>query len=223
MRALRIISLCCLLIGPSIAQRGGMGGGFRGGFGGMAQGRVLGGGGFRGGFGRFPGFRPGFAGNRFFFGNRFFGNRFFFRDRFFFNRPFFGFGGAFGFPAFGLGYGYAPGFYDYPGYYYNAGASYAPAPATTVVYPPQIQATPATPNAGSQSGESASAGGSPIYLIAFSDHVIRAAAAYWVDGRTLHYVTLQREEKEASLDTIDRQFTLQLNRERRVPFQLPGQ
>jgi len=37
---------------------------------------------------------------------------------------------------------------------------------------------------------------SPIYLVAFQkDHEIRAAAAYWVDGQTLHYVTQQHEEK----------------------------
>jgi hypothetical protein len=51
--------------------------------------------------------------------------------------------------------------------------------------------------------------------------VIRAAASYWVDGGTLHYVTLQREEKQVPLDTVDRDLSLQLNRERRVSFQLP--
>jgi hypothetical protein len=67
-----------------------------------------------------------------------------------------------------------------------------------------------------------SAGGSPIYLIAFEhDHVIRAAASYWVDGQTLHYVTLQHEERQAALNTIDRTLTAQLNRERHVNFQLP--
>jgi hypothetical protein len=234
MRVLRMIALCCLLTQISIAQRGGMGGGFRGGgmgggfrggfAGGTAQGRFFGGGGFRGGVGGFSGFRSGFIGNRFFSGNRFFfPNRFFFGNRFFFNRPFFGFRSVFGFPAFGFGLSYAPGFYDYPDYSYAAGASYPPAPTTTVVYPPQIQATPATPNVNRQPDESTSIASSPIYLIAFNDHVIRPAAAYWVDGGMLHYITLQREEKEAPLDTVDRGLTLQLNRERRVPFRLPEQ
>jgi hypothetical protein len=62
---------------------------------------------------------------------------------------------------------------------------------------------------------------SPIYLIASKDQTIHAAAAYWVDGRTLHYVTLQHEEKQVPLDSVDRGFSLQLNRERRVAFQLP--
>jgi len=68
---------------------------------------------------------------------------------------------------------------------------------------------------------SAAANSSPIYLIATKDQAIRAAAWYWVDGRTLHYVTLQHEEKQVPLDTVDRDLSLQLNRERRVAFQLP--
>jgi hypothetical protein len=63
--------------------------------------------------------------------------------------------------------------------------------------------------------------GSPIYLIASKDQTIHAAAAYWVDGRTLHYVTLQHEEKQVPLDSVDRGLSLQLNRERRVAFNLP--
>jgi hypothetical protein len=107
----------------------------------------------------------------------------------------------------------------------------------TVIYPaaPQAQApqyvSPAQPvtRTYDQYGQevrpaassSSSASGSPIYLIAGKDQVIRAAASYWVDGRTLHYVTLQHEEKQVPLDSIDRPLTLQLNRERRVAFELP--
>ena len=38
---------------------------------------------------------------------------------------------------------------------------------------------------------------------------------------TLHYVTLQHEERQAPLDSLDRALTLQFNRERQVPVQLP--
>jgi hypothetical protein len=34
-------------------------------------------------------------------------------------------------------------------------------------------------------------------------------------------VTLQHEEKQVPLDSVDRGLSLQLNRERRVAFQLP--
>jgi hypothetical protein len=64
----------------------------------------------------------------------------------------------------------------------------------------------------------------PIYLIAFnSTSVIYAAVAYWVDGATLHYVTLDRQQRQAPLSSVNRALSFQLNRERRVPFQLPVQ
>ncbi len=63
----------------------------------------------------------------------------------------------------------------------------------------------------------------PIYLIAFSDHRIQACLAYWVEGDTLHYVTREHEHKQIGLDGIDRAFSEQLNRDRRVEFRLPQQ
>lgn len=56
------------------------------------------------------------------------------------------------------------------------------------------------------------------YLIAFKDHSIYSAMAYWVQGDTLHYVTPQGTHNQASLDLIDRDFTEQLNRERNLRF-----
>ena len=60
-----------------------------------------------------------------------------------------------------------------------------------------------------------------IYLIAFKDHSIYSAMAYWVEGDTLHYVTTQGTHNQASLDMIDRDFTDRLNRERNVDLRLP--
>ncbi len=59
------------------------------------------------------------------------------------------------------------------------------------------------------------------YLVAFKDQSIYSAMAYWVDGETLHYVTPQGVHNQASLDLIDRDFTEQLNRERKVQVLLP--
>ena len=225
MRVLLQITLCCLLAGGAIAQRRGMGG-----FGGGFHGGGIAGGGFHGsigGFGRgtfVGGFRGGFSG---------------FRGGFF-NRGF-GFGGFYGgyYPSYAL---YSPWWgydYSYPYYGYGYGYSYPvyePSPNVTVVYPaaqPALttvyveRANPtmhsydqygqeiAPPAAGGQ------AAGSPIYLIAFKDGVIRAAASYSVAGNTLRYVTLQHEEKQAPIETVDRNLSLQLNRERHVAFQLP--
>ena len=145
--------------------------------------------------------------------------------------------------GFGLGWGgldYYDSYYDpyYYGPYGGAGggyASYQTSPNVTVIYPQQTaEALPPPPERahpvtreydqyGQEVKPGAPGGGSSIYLIAFNDHMIQAAVAYWVDGKTLHYVNLQHEEKTAGLDTVDRALSAQLNRERQVTFQLPPQ
>ena len=60
-----------------------------------------------------------------------------------------------------------------------------------------------------------------LYLIAFKDHRIVPALAYWVDGDTVSYVTKDGSQNRVSLSLIDREFSKQLNDERRVPFKLP--
>lgn len=60
-----------------------------------------------------------------------------------------------------------------------------------------------------------------IYLIAFKDHTILPALAYWVEGDTLMYISEQGTPNRASLSLIDRDFSKQLNRERQVDFSLP--
>jgi hypothetical protein len=119
--------------------------------------------------------------------------------------------------------GYWPGYSDAAPIQYSP--SYA-APPVTVVYPPAPveRANPVMREydaSGQEIRAQPSANASPIYLFAFRDQAIRAASSYRVEGQTLHYVTLQHEEKQAPLDTLDRALTLQLNRERRVPIQLP--
>jgi len=59
------------------------------------------------------------------------------------------------------------------------------------------------------------------YLIAFKDHTIYAAFAYWMEGETLHYVTTHGTHNQVSLDLIDRELSERLNRERSVDFRLP--
>ncbi len=61
----------------------------------------------------------------------------------------------------------------------------------------------------------------PLYLIAFNDGVIRAVLAYWVDGASLHYVTMEHAQKQVALASIDRGLSERLNGERSVTFQLP--
>lgn len=61
-----------------------------------------------------------------------------------------------------------------------------------------------------------------IYLIAFKDHSVYPALAYWVEGDTVHYISMQHTHNQASLDLIDRELSSQLNSERNVEFRLPA-
>ena len=230
MRLLAQFLICGLLALPAFAQRGGSvgrGGGFgRGGFGhGGGYGGGFGRGGFNGGFG-YGRFGSGLGYGRFGFGHAFVPRHRFFGQQLFFGG--FGFGGysAFGYPA------YIGPSYSYPDYY-----AYRPSPPNVVIYPSapapgpiSIYVPPAPPMESprpdtreySESGPSSQKYERPIYLIAFQNQeVIRAAEAYWVEGDTLHYVTLQHERKQAPLDSVDRAFTYRLNRERHVDLRLP--
>jgi hypothetical protein len=59
------------------------------------------------------------------------------------------------------------------------------------------------------------------YLIAFKDHTIYSAVAYYTDGDTLHYFTSGNVHNQVSLALVDRQLTEQLNRDRNVDVRLP--
>jgi hypothetical protein len=60
----------------------------------------------------------------------------------------------------------------------------------------------------------------PHYLLAFKDHSIYSAVAYWVDGDTLHYFTAGNVHNQASMSLIDRPLTERLNRELGIDFTL---
>jgi hypothetical protein len=59
------------------------------------------------------------------------------------------------------------------------------------------------------------------YLIAFKDHSIYSAVAYWVDGDTLHYFTSGNTHNQASLSLVDRDLTERLNKESGLDVRLP--
>jgi hypothetical protein len=61
-----------------------------------------------------------------------------------------------------------------------------------------------------------------MFLIAMKDHTIFPAIAYWVEGDTLNYITVQGTKNSASLDLVDRDFSKQINKERKVEFGLPS-
>jgi hypothetical protein len=73
-----------------------------------------------------------------------------------------------------------------------------------------------------QPAEDTAAGSEPAhYLIAFKDHTIYSAVAYWVEGNTLHYFTTGNTHNQVSLALVDRDLTDRLNRESGTNLQLP--
>jgi hypothetical protein len=73
--------------------------------------------------------------------------------------------------------------------------------------------------AGSDRQETAEAApAQKYYLLAFKDHSVYSALAYWIEDKTLHYVTPQNTHNQASLDLVDVDFTKKLNMNRDVPF-----
>jgi hypothetical protein len=80
------------------------------------------------------------------------------------------------------------------------------------VYQPET--APATPTA-DQPAEATH------YLLAFKDHTIYSAIAYWVDGDTLHYFTAGNTHNQVSVSLVDRAVTERLNRDAGVEIKLP--
>ncbi|HWB83681.1 MAG TPA: hypothetical protein VG675_06050 [Bryobacteraceae bacterium] len=118
-------------------------------------------------------------------------------------------------------------------------------PNVIVVYPPQQTQAPVVVNGGSDQGQAAvtpddqgvSIYQAPVrepvtqepastteashYLIAFKDHTIYLAVAYWVEGDTLHYFTSGSTHNQVSLSLVDRALTERLNREAGIDLRLP--
>lgn len=122
-------------------------------------------------------------------------------------------------------------------------------PNITVIMPPAQPATPVIINVGPGGGQYTTSGSpqgsvyvpqpqpeSPAveelpaipdqqerYLLAFKDHSIYSASAYWVDGDTLHYFTSGNTHNQASLSLLDRPLTERLNKEFGVEFKVPAE
>jgi hypothetical protein len=136
--------------------------------------------------------------------------------------------------------GYAPS-YPPPGYASGVDPSMQPPAAPPVVInqyfgaPPPMAGAPDQPPTDDQSihfygQQGAPTGYSPApasdnrtYLIAYKDHSVYTAIAYWIEGSTLHYVTTANTHNQADLNLIDIDFTKKLNADRSMPFNVPAQ
>jgi hypothetical protein len=124
--------------------------------------------------------------------------------------------------------------YDASSYGYGTGAPQtSQQPNITIIMPPQQapvaaspydaparpQMTVVEPAPAAQSEDSTP---EPTrYLLAFKDHTIYSAIAYWVDGDTLHYFTSGNTHNQVSVSLIDRAMTERLNKDAGVDVKLP--
>ena len=76
------------------------------------------------------------------------------------------------------------------------------------------------PEAEFRSVEEPAAAGAVQHLIALDDGLIYLADDHWLQGDTLHYITMGGAHNMATLDRIDLELTVRLNRERGLKFQL---
>jgi hypothetical protein len=105
----------------------------------------------------------------------------------------------------------------------------APAPAPIYMAPTpdqgEARATPyyyTAPQTPQSAAEPQSSIEQPHYILAFKDHTIYSAIAYWVDGDTLHYFTAGNTHNQASLSLVDRDLTERLNKDSGVEVKLPA-
>jgi hypothetical protein len=128
---------------------------------------------------------------------------------------------------------YVGGFYDNP--YLTDGAPPPPQPQqpnVVVVYPSVQQPVMLPPPDGYASAGPGDLTPQPAstelvppetqhYLIAFTDHTIYSAVAFWVEGDTLHYFTSGNTHNQVSLSMVDKALTERLNRESGIDMRLP--
>ncbi|SPF55275.1 conserved exported hypothetical protein [Candidatus Sulfopaludibacter sp. SbA4] len=143
-------------------------------------------------------------------------------------------GPVYAYPIYVGGGGYG---YGYDSSYYGPQQAAPQQGSVTVIYPPQpapviinqfgppgdSQYTSVQGPVQSQMSEppDSSANEPAHYLIAFKDHTIYSAVAYWIDGDTLHYFTNGNTHNQVSVALIDRELTARLNKDSGVEIKLP--
>jgi hypothetical protein len=91
-----------------------------------------------------------------------------------------------------------------------------------VVPPPDYAVAPREPSTASQAQPAEEPAPEPEhYLLAFKDHTVYTAVAYWFDGDTLHYFTPGSVHNQASVSLLDRELTMRLNKELGIEFHMP--
>jgi len=119
-------------------------------------------------------------------------------------------------------------YYDAPAYEPQAPMAPPPAPPVMTMYNPEtarpvmIQVPPPEATSSYQPRTAEPEPAEPQhYLLAFKDHTVYSAVAYWFDGDTLHYFTTGSTHNQASVSLLDRELTLRLNKELGTDFKIP--
>ena len=135
-------------------------------------------------------------------------------------------------------YGFAPNFYEAPGYEQQQqqppqqqapvvviNQHFAPQPVRPAMsdYPQGSLPEPGQPEPEKRREAKSIDDEKPtVYLIAMKDATIYSSLAYWVEDETVHYITTQHSHNRATIGLIDRELSMQLNRERGLEFKLPS-
>lgn len=123
---------------------------------------------------------------------------------------------------------YSP-YYSYPAYSYGPSYAYAQQSPVVVVNqtPPSYSAPPPPAREYRDDRDEPEARTpayrTPVYKLAFQDHRIVSALAYWVKDGRLHYVSTDHEMRDVPLASVDRRFSEQLNRDLGLSFRLPAE
>jgi hypothetical protein len=103
----------------------------------------------------------------------------------------------------------------------NVTVVYGPTQPVVVQPPPQVVIMPSRPvEEYVPTAQFTVPTAQATYLIAFKNSVVRLADQYWARGRTLYYVTTDRQQMTAPLDSVDLGLSQRLNSERNVVFSL---
>jgi hypothetical protein len=138
---------------------------------------------------------------------------------------------SYAYPVYVGGYGYGYGYSGYDTQPVQQATVQSTQPNVIVIYPqappqPQIYYQPAPPPQSSiievpqqRQQEQTEA---THYLVAFKDHSIYSAVAYWIDGDTIHYMVSGNLHKQAPVSSIDRELTARLNEGSGLEIKLPA-
>jgi hypothetical protein len=138
---------------------------------------------------------------------------------------------SYAYPVYIGGYGYGYGYGGYDTQPVQPAPTQSAQPNVIVIYPqappqPQMYYQPAPPPQSSiidvpQQGQQEQTEATH-YLLAFKDHSIYSAVAYWVDGDTIHYMVSGNLHKQAPVSSVDRDLTGRLNEGSGLEVKLPA-